>query len=101
MHYFIIQVLRLSLPSLAKTGVGQLTNILSNDVKRFETSLGIGIAHALWAGPILVIIVFSVLWIKFGWTAVTGFIALGLILPVFGTLVLLFLRQPYQKTLLC
>lgn len=47
-------MLRLSTDSLAKTTAGQLVNLMSNDVCRFDSALKF--LHILWVAPIQIVV---------------------------------------------
>ena len=61
------------------TSWGQVTSLISSDIKRFE--VGVGELHSLWAGPILIVTVGAVLWTMYDAVAVAGLFALLLIIP--------------------
>jgi len=62
--------LRLSNSALGKTTIGQMVNLLSNDVNRFDTSLLF--LHNLWAAPLQLIICTGLLWNKIGPSVLVG-----------------------------
>ncbi|XP_071956886.1 ATP-binding cassette sub-family C member 4-like [Antedon mediterranea] len=79
--------LRLSSIALGKTTVGQIVNILSNDVNRFDQAL-LFIPY-LWIGPLQVIIVTVLLWYELGPSCFAGMSILLLMAPLqawFGSL---------------
>ncbi|XP_070149139.1 ATP-binding cassette sub-family C member 4-like isoform X2 [Polyergus mexicanus] len=82
------KILRLNQTSLSQTGAGQIVNLLSNDVNRFD-SLSVCLNY-IWIMPIQVIIVGYIMWRKIG---VSIFIGIGLLLiislPIQGTFSLL------------
>ncbi|XP_070149137.1 ATP-binding cassette sub-family C member 4 [Polyergus mexicanus] len=82
------KILRLNQTSLSQTGAGQIVNLLSNDVNRFD-SLSVCLNY-IWIMPIQVIIVGYIMWRKIG---VSIFIGIGLLLiislPIQGTFGLL------------
>ncbi|CAL8127054.1 unnamed protein product [Orchesella dallaii] len=71
--------LKLSQAAIGKTNVGQMVNLLSNDVNRFD--LCVGFLHYLWIGPIQIAIVTYILWGYFGWPCLTGVALLVLFVP--------------------
>ncbi|ODN02112.1 Multidrug resistance-associated protein 4 [Orchesella cincta] len=71
--------LRLSQTALGKTNVGQLTNLLSNDVNRFDQSCVF--LHYLWVGPIQTAIVTYILWGYYGPSCLAGLFVLVLFVP--------------------
>ena len=58
------KALKLSNPALGQTTVGQMVNLLSNDVNRFD--LTVKFNHYLWCGPLQLIIVTSLLYQRIG-----------------------------------
>ncbi|CAG5017723.1 unnamed protein product [Parnassius apollo] len=62
--------LRLSKTALGETTVGQVVNLLSNDVNRFDVA--IIFLHYLWIGPLATVIVAYFMWLEIGWAAVVG-----------------------------
>ncbi|CAL8127080.1 unnamed protein product [Orchesella dallaii] len=73
------KALRLSQTALGKTNVGQLTNLLSNDVNRFDQSCVF--LHYLWVGPIQTAIVTYILWGYYGPSCLAGLCVLVLFVP--------------------
>ncbi|XP_029676365.1 multidrug resistance-associated protein 4-like [Formica exsecta] len=82
------KILRLNQTSLSQTGAGQIVNLLSNDVNRFD-SLSLCL-NFIWIMPFQVIIVGYLMWHKIG---VSIFVGIGLLLiislPIQGTFSLL------------
>ncbi|KAG1677893.1 Multidrug resistance-associated protein 4 [Nymphon striatum] len=64
------KVLKLSHESLNKTSVGQIINILSNDLQKFD--LAIMYIHYVWIAPLQLLIVGWILWIKVGKIGIIG-----------------------------
>ncbi|XP_068628290.1 probable multidrug resistance-associated protein lethal(2)03659 [Battus philenor] len=62
--------LRLSKTALGETTVGQVVNLLSNDVNRFDVA--IIFLHYLWIGPLATVIVAYFMWLEISWAAVVG-----------------------------
>ncbi|XP_059049399.1 ATP-binding cassette subfamily C member 4-like [Achroia grisella] len=62
--------LRLSKTALGETTVGQVVNLLSNDVNRFDVA--IIFLHYLWIGPLATIIITYFMWLEISWAAVVG-----------------------------
>ena len=58
------KALKLSNSSLGQTTVGQMVNLLSNDVIRFDQTVMFN--HYLWCGPLQLIIMTSVLFQRIG-----------------------------------
>ncbi|XP_071837972.1 ATP-binding cassette sub-family C member 4-like [Apostichopus japonicus] len=74
------KALRLSNSALGKTTVGQLVNILSNDVNRFD--LAFLFIHYLWIAPIQIVTMLVVLWFQMGPTCLIAFFTLLLLAPI-------------------
>ena len=64
------KALKLSNSALGQTTIGQMVNLLSNDVNRFDTTVLFN--HYLWAGPLQLIIVTALLCQKIGPSALVG-----------------------------
>ncbi|KAH9634096.1 hypothetical protein HF086_001298 [Spodoptera exigua] len=62
--------LRLSKTALGETTVGQVVNLLSNDVNRFDVA--IIFLHYLWIGPLATVIITYFMWVEISWAAVVG-----------------------------
>ncbi|CAG9768550.1 unnamed protein product [Ceutorhynchus assimilis] len=73
------KALRLSKSSLAQTTIGQMVNILSNDVSRFDAAMVQ--FHSLWYSPIQAFVVMGLCYAYLGVTAMTGVILLVLCIP--------------------
>jgi ATP-binding cassette subfamily C (CFTR/MRP) protein 4 len=72
--------LRLSKTALIETTVGQMVNLLSNDVNRFD--LAATHVHNLWVSPIETIIVIYFLYTMLGPSSLTGIGILLLFIPI-------------------
>ncbi|KAG0716160.1 Multidrug resistance-associated protein 4 [Chionoecetes opilio] len=71
--------LRLSKAALGKTTTGQMVNLLSNDVNRFDTSAIF--LHYIWIGPVQTLIVLGILWNEIGPACLAGIMLLLLFVP--------------------
>ena len=65
-----VQALKLSNSALGQTTVGQMVNLLSNDVNRFDLSVLFN--HYLWAGPLQLTVITAILCTKIGPSALVG-----------------------------
>ena len=63
--------------------LGQMVNLLSNDVGRFET--GVYWTHYLWIGPIQLVIIMFILWTIVGPECCAGIVLLIVLIPIQGT----------------
>ncbi|CAG2114537.1 unnamed protein product [Medioppia subpectinata] len=87
--------MRLSHSSLGQTTVGQILNIMSNDVHRFdEFSVT---SRSLFVAPLQAAIVTYLLWSHLGWTCLTGMGIIVLFIP-FQVLMGRMFRSIRQKT---
>lgn len=71
--------LRLSKNAIINTTSGQVVNLLSNDVSRFE--LIAMFCHYLWVGPLETIVVGILMYLEIGWSSIAGIIFLLLFIP--------------------
>ncbi|CAG9854733.1 unnamed protein product [Phyllotreta striolata] len=71
--------LRLSKSALVETTIGQMVNLLSNDVGRFD--IGILFFHNIYIAPTETLVVMYLLYRNVGWTALSGAILLLLFIP--------------------
>lgn len=72
--------LRLSKSALAETTVGQMVNLISNDVSRFDLSTVY--LHQLAMGPTEIIIGMVLLYNYVGWASLTGAVFLLISIPI-------------------
>ncbi|GFN81872.1 multidrug resistance-associated protein 4 [Plakobranchus ocellatus] len=79
----LFESLRLSNRSLNESSVGQIVNLMSNDVTRFDQ--GMMFFHYLWVGPLQVIGALILLWYEAGET-----------FTVFSSLIVMILLMPTQ-----
>ncbi|XP_066143639.1 probable multidrug resistance-associated protein lethal(2)03659 isoform X2 [Euwallacea fornicatus] len=73
------KVLKLTKSSLAETTVGQMVNLISNDVGRFE--LATIHAHYLWLAPLETIVVLILMYFQVGFTGMIGVVLLLAFIP--------------------
>lgn len=74
------KVLRMSQTALGETSPGQIINLLSNDVNRFDSMSKF--VHALWCSPFLVIIIGYLLWQEAQWAGLIGLAIVFIIVPI-------------------
>ncbi|XP_023220573.1 multidrug resistance-associated protein 4-like [Centruroides sculpturatus] len=73
------KAIRLSPSSLGKSNVGQMVNLLANDVCKFNAN--IFYFPYLLTNPFLVIVTIVILWQYYGWTILAGFLAIFIFIP--------------------
>ncbi|KAK1341987.1 hypothetical protein QTO34_016739 [Cnephaeus nilssonii] len=78
LSYF--QALRLNHTAMGKTTIGQIVNLLSNDVNKFDQVTVF--LHFLWAGPLQAIAVTVLLWLEIGISCLAGMAVLIILLPL-------------------
>ncbi|XP_038673881.1 multidrug resistance-associated protein 4 [Scyliorhinus canicula] len=84
-HMIYRKALRLSNVALAKTTTGQIVNLLSNDVNKFDQVTIF--LHFLWVGPLQAIAVVALLWQEIGPSCMAGMAVLLILMPtqtIFG-----------------
>lgn len=84
----MIQSLRLSQTALGETTVGQVVNLLSNDVNRFDVA--IIFLHYLWIGPVSTVVMTYMMWKEIGVSALIGVAFMLLFIPLQGKYNLVF-----------
>lgn len=90
------KLLKLNLTSMGNTATGQVVNLMSNDVFRFD--LAIGLIPFLFFGPLEVLVVSILLWFYIGWSGICGMVVLLLVIPLMGGLAKVFARLRDQVT---
>ncbi|XP_040888393.1 ATP-binding cassette sub-family C member 4-like [Toxotes jaculatrix] len=79
-HMIYKKALGLSSESMGQTTTGQIVNLLSNDVNRFdEITLNL---HYLWVGPLQATAIIVFLWYEIGPSCLAGVAVVTLMLPV-------------------
>ncbi|XP_063323041.1 ATP-binding cassette sub-family C member 4-like isoform X4 [Pelmatolapia mariae] len=79
-HMIYRKALRLSAESMGQTTTGQIVNLLSNDVNRFdEITLNL---HYLWVGPLQAAVIIVFLWYEIGASCLAGVAAIALMMPI-------------------
>ncbi|XP_048454277.1 multidrug resistance-associated protein 4 [Rhincodon typus] len=84
-HMIYKKALHLSNVALAKTTTGQIVNLLSNDVNKFDQVTIF--LHFLWVGPLQAIAVVALLWQEIGPSCLAGMVILLILMPtqtIFG-----------------
>uniref|UniRef100_A0A9L0T494 Multidrug resistance-associated protein 4 n=1 Tax=Equus caballus TaxID=9796 RepID=A0A9L0T494_HORSE len=79
-HMIYRKALRLSNVAMGKTTTGQIVNLLSNDVNKFDQVTIF--LHFLWAGPLQAIAVTGLLWMEIGISCLAGMAVLVILLPL-------------------
>ncbi|KAM9674934.1 ATP-binding cassette sub-family C member 4-like isoform 2-T3 [Dama dama] len=77
-HMIYRKALRLSSSAMGKTTTGQIVNLLSNDVNRFDQVATF--LHYLWVGPLQAIAVTALLWMEIGMSCLAGMAVLIILL---------------------
>ncbi|XP_067116274.1 ATP-binding cassette sub-family C member 4-like isoform X2 [Osmerus mordax] len=79
-HMIYKKALRLSSSAMGRTTTGQIVNLLSNDVNRFdEVTVNL---HYLWLGPLQVAGVSVLLWYEVGPSCLAGIAVIVLLVPL-------------------
>ncbi|XP_049425689.1 ATP-binding cassette sub-family C member 4-like [Epinephelus fuscoguttatus] len=79
-HMIYRKALGLSSKSMGQTTTGQIVNLLSNDVNRFdEVTLNL---HYLWVGPLQAVVIIVLLWYEIGPSCLAGVAVIALMMPV-------------------
>ncbi|KAF7268017.1 hypothetical protein GWI33_018818 [Rhynchophorus ferrugineus] len=74
------KTLKLSKTALTETTIGQMINLLSNDVARFDHCMRY--LHYLWVAPLETILIMYLLYFNVGLTALSGFCLLAIFMPL-------------------
>nr|XP_023014259.1 probable multidrug resistance-associated protein lethal(2)03659 isoform X1 [Leptinotarsa decemlineata]XP_023014260.1 probable multidrug resistance-associated protein lethal(2)03659 isoform X1 [Leptinotarsa decemlineata]XP_023014262.1 probable multidrug resistance-associated protein lethal(2)03659 isoform X1 [Leptinotarsa decemlineata] len=93
------KTLKLSKKALGKTTIGQMINLLSNDVNRFDTWFKN--FHFLWAAPIEALVIMFMLFHETGLNGLTGFSVFLVFIPLqmlLGKLTTIFRQKTAVKT---
>lgn len=78
----MVQALRLSKTAIGETTVGQVVNLLSNDVNRFDVAVTL-ILYIL-IGPLETIVVTYLLWKEIGVSTIFGIGVILMFIPLQG-----------------
>ena len=68
--------------ALGETTAGQIVNLMSNDVNRFDVA--VIFLHYLWIGPIETLVVTYLMWMEVGPSAAIGVASLLFFIPLQG-----------------
>lgn len=74
-----LQCLKLSQKALGQTSIGQMVNLMSNDVNRFD--LSVGFAHYFWIGPLQAAITTVILMYVIGPSCLVGLAVFIIFIP--------------------
>uniref|UniRef100_A0A671UTP6 Multidrug resistance-associated protein 4-like n=1 Tax=Sparus aurata TaxID=8175 RepID=A0A671UTP6_SPAAU len=87
-HMIYKKALCLSSSAMGKTTTGQIVNLLSNDVNKFdEVTIFL---HFLWVGPLQAAAVVGLLWVEIGPSCLAGMVVLMFLMPLNTCLWLIF-----------
>ncbi|KAM3857219.1 ATP-binding cassette sub-family C member 4-like [Diretmus argenteus] len=79
-HMIYSKALCLSSAAMGKTTTGQIVNLLSNDVNKFdEVTIFL---HFLWVGPLQAAAVVGLLWVEIGPSCLAGMVVLIFLMPM-------------------
>uniref|UniRef100_A0A3P9LFB7 ATP-binding cassette, sub-family C (CFTR/MRP), member 4 n=1 Tax=Oryzias latipes TaxID=8090 RepID=A0A3P9LFB7_ORYLA len=85
--FTLLEALSLSNSAMGKTTTGQIVNLLSNDVNKFdEVTIFL---HFLWVAPLQAAVVVGLLWMEIGPSCLAGMVVLMFLMPtqtMFGRL---------------
>lgn len=79
-HMIYKKALCLSSSAMGKTTTGQIVNLLSNDVNKFDDVTIF--LHFLWVGPLQAAAVVGLLWVEIGPSCLAGMVVLMFLMPV-------------------
>ncbi|XP_065162919.1 probable multidrug resistance-associated protein lethal(2)03659 isoform X2 [Atheta coriaria] len=74
------KALRLSKTALGQTTIGQVVNLLSNDVNRFDVA--VLFANQLWIGPLETIVITYLMYLQVGISSVIGVASMLVVIPI-------------------
>uniref|UniRef100_A0A3P8TFX2 Multidrug resistance-associated protein 4 n=1 Tax=Amphiprion percula TaxID=161767 RepID=A0A3P8TFX2_AMPPE len=79
-HMIYRKALGLNCESMGRTTTGQIVNLLSNDVNRFdEVTANL---HYLWVGPLQAVVIIVLLWEEIGPSCLAGVAVIALMMPL-------------------
>ncbi|XP_033954626.1 ATP-binding cassette sub-family C member 4-like [Pseudochaenichthys georgianus] len=79
-HMIYNKALCLSSSAMGKTTTGQIVNLLSNDVNKFDDVTIF--LHFLWVGPLQAAVVVGLLWMEIGPSCLAGMVVLMILMPM-------------------
>ncbi|KAF3706362.1 Multidrug resistance-associated protein 4 [Channa argus] len=79
-HMIYKKALNLSSSAMGKTTTGQIVNLLSNDVNKFDDVTIF--LHFLWVGPLQAAAVVGLLWVEIGPSCLAGMVVLMFLMPM-------------------
>ncbi|TKS66219.1 Multidrug resistance-associated protein 4 [Collichthys lucidus] len=79
-HMIYKKALCLNSSAMGKTTTGQIVNLLSNDVNKFDDVTIF--LHFLWVGPLQAAAVVGLLWLEIGPSCLAGMVVLMFLMPV-------------------
>ncbi|KAM4560261.1 ATP-binding cassette sub-family C member 4-like [Odontesthes bonariensis] len=79
-HMIYKKALCLSSSAMGKTTTGQIVNLLSNDVNKFDDVTIF--LHFLWVGPLQAAVVVGLLWMEIGPSCLAGMVVLMFLMPM-------------------
>ncbi|XP_023230048.1 multidrug resistance-associated protein 4-like [Centruroides sculpturatus] len=92
------KAMRLSPSSLEKSNVGQMVNLIANDVSKFQNYTN-SIPY-LFTNPFFIITAIAMLWQYYGWTILVGFLAIFFYIPIQFALSKLYSKLRLQAAIL-
>ncbi|XP_023241668.1 multidrug resistance-associated protein 4-like [Centruroides sculpturatus] len=92
------KAIRLSSSSLERSNVGQMVNLLANDVGKFQNKV-ISLP-VLFTSPFFIITSIAMLWKYYGWTILIGFLVIFLYFPIQVALSKLYSKLRLQAAVL-
>lgn len=91
---YFTKALRLSKTALGEITIGQVVNLLSNDVNRFDTV--VIFINYLWSGPLQTMLITYFLWQEIGLSSIIGIAILLTAIPIQG-----FYKIYFRKSSIC
>ncbi|XP_067134899.1 ATP-binding cassette subfamily C member 4-like [Centruroides vittatus] len=92
------KAISLSPSSLERSNVGQMVNLLANDVGKFQNK--VTFFSLVFTSPFFIITSIAILWKYYGWTILIGFLVIFLFLPIQIALSKLYSKLRLQAAIL-